>query len=83
MRRRTSEPTLSPPAAQRPAMMRMGQPATTMGRAATRMRRPETMRMRMGRQKTDEDAIEEDEDWESVDFFSYEVPGLCGGVRGK
>ena len=70
MRRRTSEPTLSPPAAQRPATMRMGQPATTMGRAATRMRRPETMRMRMGRQKTDKDAVEEGEIGDRWIFFT-------------
>jgi len=70
VRRRTSEPTLSPPVAQRPATMRMGQPATTMGRAATRMRRPETMRMRMGRQKTDKDAVEEGEIGDRWIFFT-------------
>ena len=38
MRHRTSEPALLPPMAQRSAMMWMGQPATRMGRAVTRMR---------------------------------------------
>jgi len=78
VRRRTSEPTLSPPAAQRPATMRMGQPATTMGRAATRMRRPETMRMRMrmGRQKTD-DAVEEGEIGDRWIFFTKYYPACA------